>query len=84
VSNTTLTRLGSLLLALVLISLAAWRTDALPRWLNALGIIAGALLIRVLILLDPIWLIGPSLIILYALAVVSVREATADCVALQL
>jgi hypothetical protein len=29
----------------VLISLAAWRMDMLPRWLNGLGIVAGTLLI---------------------------------------
>lgn len=52
----------------VLISLAAWRTSLLPRWLNALGIVAGTLLAFVFVLPDPIWLMGPALTIVYAIA----------------
>ncbi|BCX04970.1 MAG: hypothetical protein KatS3mg053_2908 [Candidatus Roseilinea sp.] len=52
----------------VLISIAAWQARALPRWMSALGVAAGALLAFVFILPDPIWLIGPLLTIIYAVA----------------
>jgi hypothetical protein len=69
----------------VLISLAAWRTDVLPRWLNALGFVAGAFLIPVFIVPDPVWLIGPLLMIVYAiaLAVTPAHDVSADRVVLQ-
>lgn len=50
------------------ISLALGRAGLLPRWLSGLGALAGALLIPVFILPDPFWLLGPMLMIAYALA----------------
>lgn len=69
----------------LLISLAAWRTNALPRWLNALGLVAGALLIPVFTLPDPVWLLGPLLMIGYAiaLAIVPEREPVPQQIAMQ-
>jgi Domain of unknown function (DUF4386) len=64
----------------LLISIAAWRASMLPRWQNALGIVAGPLLALAFVLPDPIWLIGPLLMIAYAiaLAVVSPQTVSGD------
>jgi hypothetical protein len=69
----------------LLISIAAWRGDALPRWLNVLGFVAGAFLIPVFIAPDPIWLIGPLLMIVYAiaLAVTPAHDVSANEAVLQ-
>lgn len=60
----------------VLINIAAWRTNLLPRWINALGIVAGALLAFVFVLPDPMWLIGPALTIAYAIALAAAPSHT--------
>lgn len=59
----------------LLISLGAWRARVgiLPRWLNGLGVVAGVLLIPAFILPDPIWLLGPLLMIGYAGALAGVK-----------
>lgn len=58
----------------LLMSLGAWRSPArvLPRWLNGLGAVAGVLLVLAFILPDPVWLIGPLLMIGYAVALAGV------------
>jgi hypothetical protein len=58
----------------LLISIAAWRNNVLPRWVSGLGIVAGALLIPVFILPDPVWLIGPLLMIVYAVVLAVVPD----------
>lgn len=69
----------------LLISLGAWRVGVglLPRWLNGLGVVAGLLLVPAFILPDPIWLIGPLLMIGYAGALAVVATPTGKPSSLQ-
>jgi hypothetical protein len=69
----------------LLISISTWRTNLLPRWLSGLGVLAGVLLIPVFILPNPLWLIGPLLMIAYAvaLATVPVHNGAANQVIVQ-